>query len=560
MASSKESYRDNPKLKRVGIEYKFTKEQVEEYLKCAGDPVYFSKYISIISLDRGIVPFEMYDFQKDMMRTFNDNRFVIVKCPRQVGKTTTAVAYLLWTVLFKDSQNIAVLANKGQTSRDILGKLQLAYENLPMWLQQGVVEWNKGRIELENGSVIVANSTSSSAARSGAYNIVFLDEFAFVPSNVAYDFITSVYPVITSGTKTKILMVSTPNGMNLFYKMWMDAVEKRSNYTPFEIHWSMVPGRDDAWKEETIRNTSERQFQQEFETEFLGSSNTLISAKKLQEISYINPIVEHDLLRIYESPIKADEKNEKDHLYAMLVDVSEGKGLDCSAFTIIDISKTPYKQVASYKSSAISPILFPTVIYNAARLYNDAYVLVEINNTPQVAETLHSDLEYENLWKVFTGNKKPQQLSAGFARGIQLGLKMSPQVKRIGCSNLKALIEGNKLIINDFDTYSELTTFVAKKNSFAAEDDANDDLVMALVLFGWVTTQKYFREIVNHDLRKQIQVENMNQYDEEMVPAPIMDDGITSHSELELIDGDLWETGAGSSTYSSYMRNFKNSL
>lgn len=560
MASSKESYRDNPKLKRVGIEYKFTKEQVEEYLKCAGDPVYFSKYISIISLDRGIVPFEMYDFQKDMMRTFNDNRFVIVKCPRQVGKTTTAVAYLLWTVLFKDSQNIAVLANKGQTSRDILGKLQLAYENLPMWLQQGVVEWNKGRIELENGSVIVANSTSSSAARSGAYNIVFLDEFAFVPSNVAYDFITSVYPVITSGTKTKILMVSTPNGMNLFYKMWMDAVEKRSNYTPFEIHWSMVPGRDDAWKEETIRNTSERQFQQEFETEFLGSSNTLISAKKLQEISYINPIVEHDLLRIYEAPIKADEKNEKDHLYAMLVDVSEGKGLDCSAFTIIDISKTPYKQVASYKSSAISPILFPTVIYNAARLYNDAYVLVEINNTPQVAETLHSDLEYENLWKVFTGNKKPQQLSAGFARGIQLGLKMSPQVKRIGCSNLKALIEGNKLIINDFDTYSELTTFVAKKNSFAAEDDANDDLVMALVLFGWVTTQKYFREIVNHDLRKQIQVENMNQYDEEMVPAPIMDDGITSHSELELIDGDLWETGAGSSTYSSYMRNFKNSL
>ena len=561
MAALKESYRDNPKLKRVGIEYKFTKEQVEEYLKCAADPIYFAKYISIISLDRGLVPFEMYDFQKDMMRTFNDNRFVIVKCPRQVGKTTTAVAYLLWTILFKDSQNIAVLANKGQTARDILGKLQLAYENLPMWLQQGVVEWNKGRIELENSSVIVANSTSSSAARSGAYNIVFLDEFAFVPGNVAYDFITSVYPVITSGTKTKILMVSTPNGMNLFYKMWMDAVEKRSNYKPFEIHWSMVPGRDDAWREETIRNTSERQFQQEFETEFLGSSNTLISAKKLQEITYINPIIEHDLLRIYEAPIKADgEKHEKDHLYAMMVDVSEGKGLDCSAFTIIDISKTPYKQVASYKSSAISPILFPTIIYNAARLYNDAYVLVEINNTPQVAETLHSDLEYENLWKVFTGNKKPQQLSAGFARGIQMGLKMSPQVKRIGCSNLKALIEGDKLIINDFDTYSELTTFVAKKNSFAAEDDANDDLVMSLVLFGWVTTQKYFREIVNHDLRKQIQVENMNQYDEEMVPAPIMDDGIGSYSELELIDGDLWESGKSDSTYSSYMRDFKNGL
>jgi hypothetical protein len=342
--------------------------------------------------------------------------------------------------------------------------------------------------------------------------------------------------------------------------MWMDAVEKRSNYKPFEIHWSMVPGRDDAWKEETIRNTSERQFQQEFETEFLGSSNTLISAKKLQELSYVNPIIEHDMMKIYEKPIKSDEVNMKDHLYALLVDVSEGKGLDCSAFTIIDISQTPYKQVAAYKSSTISPILFPTVIYNAARLYNDAYILVEINNTPQVAETLHSDLEYENVWKVFTGNKKPQQLSAGFARGIQMGLKMSPQVKRIGCSNLKALIEGDKLIINDFDTYSELTTFVAQKNSFAAEDDANDDLVMSLVLFAWVTTQKYFREIVNHDLRKQIQIENMNQFDEEMVPAPIMDDGITTSSDLELIDGDLWETGGAGGTYSSFIRDFKNGL
>ena len=285
MATPKQNYRDSVLLKRVGVKVPFTEEQVEEYIKCAKDPVYFAKYMKIITLDEGLVPFDMYDFQKDMIRVFHDNRFVITKCPRQVGKTTTAVAYLLWTILFQDSQNVAVLANRGETARGILYKLQLAYENLPMWLQQGVVEWNKGRIELENGSVIIASSTSSSAARSGSFNIVFLDEFAFVPTNIAYEFFTSVYPVITAGTNTKILIVSTPNGMNLFYKIWMDAINKRNNYKPFEIHWSMIPGRDEAWKEETIRNTSEHQFRQEFEC---VDGNTLIDVYDKETKEYIN--------------------------------------------------------------------------------------------------------------------------------------------------------------------------------------------------------------------------------------------------------------------------------
>jgi len=553
MATTKQTYRDNPKLKRVGVPVEWTKENIEEYQKCKNDYLHFAKYVTIISLDKGIVPFNMYDFQKDMIKTFDENRFVIVKCPRQVGKTTTAITYLLWTVLFKSAQNIAILANKGKTANDILGKLQLAYEALPMWMQQGVVEWNKGRIELENKSVIISNSTSSSAARSGAYNIVFLDEFAFVPSNIAYDFITSVYPVITSGTKTKILMVSTPNGMNLFYKMWQDALGKKNDYVPFEIHWSQVPGRDEEWKEQTIRNTSERQFSQEFETEFLGSSNTLISGRKLQQLVYREPIVDHDMMKVYELPVKEDESTKKDHLYCICVDVSEGRNMDSSAFSVIDISQTPYKQVATYKSSSISPILFPTVIYNAAKLYNDAYVLVEINNNPQVADSLHTDFEYENLWKVYTGNKKPQQLSAGFARGVQMGLKMSPQVKKIGCANLKTLIEGDKLIINDFDTYSELTTFVSDKNSFKAEAEANDDLVMSLVIFSWVATQKYFKEIVNHDLRKQIQLENMNQENDETLPEMILDDGF--EHDFEVIDGDVWEKSDSGQVYASYVSN-----
>jgi hypothetical protein len=554
--NQKDSYRDNPLLKKVGVDHQYTKEQIEEYVKCSKDPVYFCmNYIKIVNVDEGLINFKMWDFQKEMINLFKDNRFVITKCPRQVGKTTTTVGYLLWATIFTDSQNVAVLANKGSLARDILAKYQLAYENLPQWLQQGVVTWNKGNVELENGSKVIAASTSSSAIRGGSFNIVFLDEFAFVPNNIANEFFNSVYPVISSGKSSKIIIVSTPNGMNLFYKLWMDSIEGRNNYKNFEIHWSMVPGRDAVWKEETIRNTSERQFAQEFETEFLGSSNTLISGYKLQQLRYTNPIAEHDKMKIYEHPIKEGVNDSKsDHLYCIAVDVSEGKNLDSSAFSVIDISTTPYRQVATYSSSSISPILFPTVIVNAARVYNDAYVLVEINNNPQVADFIHNDLEYENLLKVFTGNKKPQQLSAGFARGVQMGLKMSPQVKQIGCSNLKTLIEGDKLLINDFDTYSELTTFEQHKTSFAAAEGANDDMAMTLVIFAWATTQQYFREIVNHDLRKQIQLENMNQIDEDVLPAPIIDDGLEHDFMVE--GGDIWEVSNGGDTYGGYTKKW----
>ena len=560
MISNKDSYRDNPLLKKAGVEIQFTQEQVEEYIKCSKDVVYFAKkYMKIVNVDQGLIPFQMYDFQEDMIRTFNENRFVITKCPRQVGKTTTSVAYLLWMTLFNDSQSIAVLANKGSLARDILAKYCLAYENLPIWLQQGVITWNKGNVELENGSKIIASSTSSSAVRGGSFNLVFLDEFAFVPSNIATEFFNSVYPVISSGKTTKIIIVSTPNGMNLFYKLWMDAINNKNGYKPFEIHWSQVPGRDEAWKEETIRNTSQRQFSQEFETEFLGSNNTLISGAKLQMMAYVDPIWSKDLFDVYEQPIKGNkDETTKDHLYVMTVDIAEGRGLDASAFSIFDVSTTPYKQVAKYKSSSISPVLFPTVIYNAARLYNNAYVLIEINNTPQIADILHSDMEYENILKVQTGNKKAQQLSAGFARGVQLGVKMSTQVKRIGCSNLKTLIESDKLFINDFDTISELTTFVANNTTFAADEDSNDDMVMTLVLFAWLTTNRLFKDIVNHDVRKQLQLEQYNQVDDEMLPIGEISDGLDSPFFVE--DGDVWETTSGSEVYSGYFKDFARNI
>jgi Terminase large subunit, T4likevirus-type, N-terminal/Terminase RNaseH-like domain len=544
-------YRDNPLLKKVGVPHEYTQEEIEEYIKCSQDPIHFiTTYIKIVNVDEGLMPFKMWDFQKTMVETFKDNRFVIMKMPRQVGKTTTTVGYLLWHTIFQDQQNVAILANKGSLARDILAKYQLAYENLPTWLQQGVVTWNKGNVELENGSKIIAASTSSSAIRGGSFNLVFLDEFAFVPNNMAVEFFNSVYPVISSGKTSKIIIVSTPNGMNLFYRMWMDAIEGRSTYKALEIHWSMVPGRDEKWKEETIRNTSEEQFRQEFETEFLGSTNTLISGSKLQMLHYKNPIAQHQDMNIFEHPIKGDdEKTSKDHLYALCVDIAEGKNLDASTFSVIDISTTPYKQVAIYHNRNMSPVLFPTVIYNAARYYNDAYILVEINNTPQVADILHMDFEYENVIKVQTGNKKAQQISAGFGRGIQLGVRMTPLVKRVGCANLKTLIENDKLLVNDFITISELTTFVANKQSFAAEEGANDDMVMTLVLFAWMTTQKYFKDIVSHDIRKQLQLQEFSQVDEELLPIGELDDGRDVPFIVE--GGDVWVTGDGD-MYASY--------
>lgn len=559
MSINKDSYRDNPLLKRAGVKIEYTQEQIEEYIKCSKDPIYFAeRYIQIVNVDEGLMPFRMWDFQRDMIRTYHENRFSITKCPRQVGKTTTTVAYLLWLSIFQDTQNIAVLANKGQLARDILAKYQLAYENLPMWLQQGVITWNKGSVELENGSKVIAAATSSSAVRGGSFNVVFLDEFAFVPSNIAHEFFNSVYPVISSGKSTKIIIVSTPNGMNLFYKLWMDALNKKNNYKTFEIHWSQVPGRDEAWREETIRNTSERQFQQEFETEFLGSTNTLISGSKLQQLVYVEPIerkriAKEEILDIYEQPVVGDGEITKDHVYAICVDVAEGKNMDLSALSVIDISETPYRQVAKYASSFISPVLFPTIIYNTAKYYNNAYVLVEINNTPQIAEILHGEMEYENVLKVQTGNKKAQQISAGFGRGVQLGVKMSTQVKRIGCTNLKTLIETDKLIIKDFDTISEFTSFISDGVTWRAEEGKTDDMVMSLVMFAWMTTQKYFKDVVNHDLRKQLQLEKLSQMDEETSPAALLiDDGLDVPFLVE--GGDVWVTGNQGEVYADYFR------
>jgi len=531
-----EGYQGNPNLPREDYIHSFTQHERDEFIKCVNDPIYFAtKYIKIVNVDHGLMPFKMWDFQKDMLTTFHENRFSICKLPRQVGKTTTSVAYLLHYILFNEMATVAILANKSATAREIMGRLQLAFEYLPRFLQQGVKEWNKGSLELANGSRCIADSTSGSSVRGKTFNIIFLDEFAFVPNNIAEAFFNSTYPTISSGNTTKVIIVSTPNGLNLFYKMWTLATEKKSDYIPIEIHWSMVPGRTQEWKEQIIRNTSEDQFRQEFECEFIGSTNTLIHPAKIRTLVFKNPVAREGDMHIYEQPING-------RTYVMVADVAEGQGLDYSTFSVIDVTSIPYKQVAKYRNNKISPLLFPTVLYTAAKKYNEAFILVEINSIGlQVADILHNELAYDNLIRVRNGkNKAGQQATPGFTKQMQFGLKTSVQTKKIGCANLKSLIESDKLIVNDEDTIMELTTFSAHKQSFAAEEGNNDDLVMTLVNFGWLTAQKYFKESVNTDIRKTLQEEQLQIMDQDLVPFGIIDNGIDNRGEV--IDGDVWVT------------------
>lgn len=535
MGATDDIYLGNPLLKKANVKIDFTEDQVKEYVKCANDPVYFTKnYVQIVSLDEGLVPFKMWDFQEELIEKFHNNRFNIAKLPRQTGKSTTVVSYLLHYILFNDNVNIGILANKASTARDLLARLATAYENLPKWIQQGVVVWNKGNIELENGSKILAASTSASAVRGMSFNIIFLDEFAFVPNHIADSFFASVYPTITSGKSTKVIIISTPQGMNHFYKMWTDAVNGKNGYTFHEVHWSQVPGRDEAWKEQTIKNTSERQFTQEFECEFLGSVDTLISAAKLRALAFADPISHNKGFDVYEKPTDKSE-------YLITVDVSRGIGGDYSAFIVYDITTVPYKIVAKYRNNEIKPMLFPNVINDVARAYNNAWVLCEVNDVgDSVASILNYDLEYPNVLMCAMRGRAGQIVGQGFSGNkTQLGVKMSVTVKKVGCANLKQIIEDDKLIFNDYDIINELTTFIQKKQSFEADEGFHDDLVMCMVIFAWLVQQDYFKEMTDNDVRQRIYDEQKNQIEQDMAPFGFITSGLEG-DEGFVTDGTVW--------------------
>ena len=532
-------YLGNPNLKKANTSIEFTQEQILEFMKCKEDPVYFAnKYIKIVSLDEGLTQFHPYDFQEKLINNFHNNRFNICKMPRQTGKSTTVVSYLLHYAVFNDSVNIGILANKAATARELLNRLQTAYENLPKWMQQGVLVWNRGSLELENGSKILAASTSASAVRGMSFNILFLDEFEFVPNHVADSFFASVYPTITSGKNTKVIIVSTPHGMNHFYRMWHDSERGKNEYVPTDVHWSEVPGRDAVWKDQTISNTSEQQFKVEFECEFLGSVDTLIAPSKLRTLVYDSPIQKNAGLDVYEPP-------QEKHDYVITVDVARGVGEDYSAFVCVDITQFPHKVVAKYRNNDIKPMLFPNIIYEIAKSYNSAFILCEVNDIgDQVASIIQYDLEYQNLLMCSMRGRAGQVVGQGFSgKKTQLGVKMSKTVKKVGSLNLKTMIESDKVIFNDYEIISELTTFISKHNSFEAEEGCNDDLAMCLVIYAWLVAQDYFKELTDQDVRKRLYEEQKNQIEQDMSPFGFMNDGLNDDSFVDE-DGDRWFSAA----------------
>ena len=533
VASKMKHYLGNPHLKRVGIAQNMTEDQVREFYKCSQDPIYFAEnYVKVITLDHGFVQIKLYPFQRQAINDINDNRRVIVKAGRQVGKTTMVVAYILWYILFNEDKFVAILANKAPTAREILNRIKIAYEALPLWLQQGVRTWNKGDIELENNCRVMATSTASSAIRGYSISLLYLDEFAFVPTNIADEFFTSVYPTISSGTSSKILISSTPNGMNHYYKMWTEAVEGQNGFMHIEANWRQIPGRDQKWADEQRRVLGEQKYLQEMECEFMGSSGTLISGQALKALAFVKPLHKADSgINIYQQPIK-------EHAYSVVVDTSRGKGLDYSAAVVVDVTSIPYKVVATYKDNNISPLVYPSIIKRLGDYYNAAYALIEINdNGQQVADSLFDDYEYENILST-VDLKGKIALTWGYGNKSTRGIRTTKSVKRLGCSLMKNLIESQKIIIQDFDIIAELSTFISKGTSFEAEEGSHDDLVMCLVLFSWMTNQQFFADMTNTNIKHKLHEEQMRQIEEEMLPMPMShEDQLSGFVE----DGAVWQ-------------------
>ena len=515
-----EIYNANHNLKAVGVTVEYTQEQVKEYIKCSQDPIYFiENYCYIVSLDQGLVKFKLYDCQKEKVDKILNNRKVILMEGRQQGKTITSAACILWYTLFQANKTVAILANKATSAREVLSRYQLMYENLPKWMQQGVATWNKGDVELENGAKVFTAATSSSAIRGKSVNWLYVDEAAIIPNNVAEDFFTSVYPTISAGETTKILMSSTPMGYNHFWKFWNDAKENRNGFVPLFIPYDKIPGRDEKWASEQKATLGELKYNQEVLCTFLGSSLTLISGDTLSQMSPKSFLYSKEGLDVLEVP-------DKTHSYVLIADTAKGVGGDYSAFTVIDITNTPYKVVAKYRDNKISPLLYPNIINKVATDYNMAYVLIENNSSEQVPMILHNELEYENILMV-SKTTQSQVINGGFGYGrSQLGVTTDRRVKRLGCSNLKSLIEEKKLLIFDPDIISELSTFIEARGSYAADEGYHDDLAMTLVLFGWLSTQAFFKELNNVDLREKLYKNQMERIEQEMTPFGFINDGI----------------------------------
>jgi hypothetical protein len=502
-----DSYNGNPYIKRDGVQQQFTAHEISEYKKCMASVSYFAEhYVKVINLDRGLVNFKLRGYQEKMVDHFTHNRFSIILACRQSGKSVTSVAWLLHYAIFNPDKKIGILANKGATAREMLSRLTLMLENLPFFLQPGCKILNKGNIKFSNNSEIIAAATSGSSIRGLSMNVIFLDEFAFVHG--ANEFYTSTYPVISSGKDTKVIITSTPNGIgNMFYKLWEGAIQATNEFQPFTIRWNDVPGRDDEWKRQTIANSSELQFAQEFEVNFIGSSQTLIGSDTLLGLQSHEPLQLQHGIRYYVEPVEG-------HDYIITADVSKGRGQDYSTFTVFDISGVDgtFKQVCTYRDNLVSPLMFPEFIVRAAKTYNDALVIVENNDAGQVVcNSIYYDYEYDNTFV------QSSVKSSG------IGVTMTKRVKRIGCSNLKDLLESGKLQVCDADTIVELSSFEPKGDSYAARGNTHDDMVMNLVLFAWFVSTDAFGGLSNIELKSLLYSEKIREMEEDLPPFGIFD-------------------------------------
>lgn len=525
-------FRGNQNLKKIGEVIGFEQWMIDELEKCRQDPCYFiDNYCYIISLDHGLVQFKMWDFQKDYVNTMHDNRAVLAMMPRQTSKTTTTAAYILWYVIFNDAKTVAILANKASAARETMDRIQTMYEHLPKWMQQGVKVWNKGDITLENKSKIFTAATSASGIRGKSVNLLYIDECGIIQNSIWDAFYASVYPTISSGNTTKIIMTSTPLGYNHWYHLWTEAENGRNGFVPFTVKWDAVPSRNQAWFDDQYAKLGELKANQELLCQFLGSSGTLINANKIAQLTYVPPLYSKDGIDVLEYPIHPqrhfDNTVTPGHNYMLVADVSRGLGGDYSAFCVIDITQSPFKLVAKYRDNMINPLLFPNIIHKIAKDYNNAYVLIEVKeNGQQIADILQYELEYENILHVTRGNGG-QHLTAGFGSrgGVQNGVMTSTAVKRIGCDAFKGLVEEDKLLINDSDVISEISTFIQVKNSYAADEGYNDDMVMCLVLFGWATTNPFFKDLTNMNIRDKMYAARMEDINNSLTPFGGYDNG-----------------------------------
>ena len=535
MSNKQISYNGNPNLKQIGTPVSYTLEQMREIQKCILDPIYFIEtYCQIVSLDKGLVPFKLYDCQKEKVHTILNNRKVILMEGRQQGKTITSAACILWYTLFQENKTVAILANKSSAAREVLSRYELMYEMLPMWMQQGVKTFNKGDIELENGSKVFTAATSTSGIRGKSVNWLYIDEAAIIPNNVAEQFFTSVYPTISAGTTTKILLTSTPLGYNHFWKFWNEAEQGLNGFVPLFIPYDRIPGRDQAWADEQRSMLGELKFNQEVLCRFLESSNTLINPDTIGRMSVKPYVYSKDGLDVFVEP-------EEEHVYMLVADTSRGVGGDYSAFTVMDITSYPHSVVAKYRSNKISPLLFPNIIYKVAKDYNKAYCLIEINdNGQQVADSLYMDLEYENVFFVGSNSKSGQFLSGGFSNGATLGVRTTKQVKRLGCTTFKSLVESTKLLIHDPDIINEISTFIEVRGSHKADEGYFDDLVMTLVLFSWATNESFFKDLTDTNLRKALYEEQFKQIEENLTPFGIIDDGTPEEEKPQIMSDAIW--------------------